>query len=145
MLNYFCKQDLFINSNKVTVEMFLKTKNLCLSLTLFDFSEFQVIFSIPYQGKFCREKVTKFWLRDEDFPRRNFYRPNFFARWIFLPNEYHQRIKISRGNWRDFLFFFFPNNIPFNAWMTAMLPVSVKKQEESCCREKPWCKWWWLD
>lgn len=108
MLNYFCKQDLFINSNKVTVEMFLKTKNLCLSLTLFDFSEFQVIFSIPYQGKFCREKVTKFWLRDEDFPRRNFYRPNFFARWIFLPNEYHQRIKISRGNWRVFLFFFFP-------------------------------------
>ena len=104
MLNYFCKQDLFINSNKVTVEMFLKTKNLCLSLTLFDFSEFQVIFSIPYQGKFCREKVTKFWLRDEDFPRRNFYRPNFFARWIFLPNESKFPGEIEEISF----FFFFP-------------------------------------
>ena len=53
--------------------------------------------------KFVEEKWQNLWLGDENFPRRNIYPTNIFARWIFLPYECYPIINISGGKWRYFL------------------------------------------
>ena len=46
---------------------------------------------LPYWGKVCRGKVTKFWLGDANFPPQ-----------IFLPDKYYQIMEISEEKWRNF-------------------------------------------
>ena len=52
----------------------------------------RLVYGLPYRQKLCRPKVTKFWLGDENFGRRNFLPTKIFAdenfcRRKFLPTK----------------------------------------------------------
>ena len=79
---------------------------------------------IPYRGKFCRGKVTRFSVGDESFPRRNFSPANIFPRRNFspakfFPGEYYSPAKFfPRRNFSPVIFF--PMNIFFFTYCTFL-------------------------